>query len=106
MYQFPLGSVLLELYSKWLDFSSSHIKIESPREWHAHYGVSPLAFERISNICDALKPKHLLMTMNFLKVYSVGDIAHHCWGSKRSWTDHVWKTLDHLYENLDAVYFI
>jgi hypothetical protein len=68
MNQFHLGSVLLELDSKWLDFSSSYIKIDSPREWHAHYGVFPLEFERISNICDVVKPEHLLMAMDFLIV--------------------------------------
>jgi hypothetical protein len=61
-------AILLELFMKWIDFASPYLKIESQREWQAHFGVSPLSVEKISNICPYLKPKSLLMALNFLSL--------------------------------------
>jgi hypothetical protein len=97
-----IDAILLELYMKWIDFVSPYLKIESQHEWQAHFGVSPLSLERISNICPYLKPKSLLMDLNFLKVLLL-EMLSSMLGSKRSWTAYVWKTLETLYENLDAV---
>lgn len=87
-----IGALLLGLHLKWNDIASPWISIDSEREWYALFGVSPLALERIWNICGGhtnMKiEKYLLMTLHFLKTYNVGDVSHLPWGSKRSWTDH------------------
>jgi hypothetical protein len=41
--------------------------------------------------------------MNFLKVNTKDDVSHQLWGSKCTWTTHIWKTLGYPYQNFDAM---
>ncbi len=76
------------------------------RTWRSLFGVSkdticyvweniqPVAFER----------KHLLMALNYLKLYELTDVAHLRWQvAEKTWRKYVWKVLHHLAAKLNTI---
>ncbi len=105
----------------WINVAETHGNFnfrrrrEFYRKWRGYFGINPVEVHFVWNIIEQEAttcilqhgPEHLLMGLNFLRVYDTEDRNSHTWKLTRSnWRIHVWNILEIIRTKLENKVFL